>query len=471
MKKQTSYFNRKLLLISIIFLFIISCTKKENKQEPTTPTPSTPTPSIISMTPRTGTVDTELTITGENFGNNSGDVKVTFDSKNANITSFSPQSIKVKAPTGFSDAWVSVRVSVVNETSNKMDFFYINTTPPLIKTMSTSCFYNSTVVITGENFSSIKEDNIVKFGTVSGTVVAATSTSLKVKTPNLGDFTTVSVTVNSSGRPSNAKSIDVDLDQNKIATYDWLSTTTKPGIIYKTGQFSLFGEVQRRIYILDASLNTSNTMGIGFSTTNASTTAMCTNYNAVAGINAGYFPFGGASDKDPYIRIDGNEVQSGHLNVSQIFTNSALIINNNVATIRKFTETHKNLNQVAAAISVVEANNIIVCGPMLITSDKIEDLDMGASHNYSQTSRTGLGVTADGKRVFMVVVDTGGGVTGVTTLQLAKILQALGAVNAMNLDGGGSSTMFVEGQGASGRVNFPSGGTYQRPVRSVIYIK
>jgi exopolysaccharide biosynthesis protein len=71
----------------------------------------------------------------------------------------------------------------------------------------------------------------------------------------------------------------------------------------------------------------------------------------------------------------------------------------------------------------------------------------------------------------MVVVDTGGDVKGVTTPQLAKILQALGTVNAMNFDGGGSSTMFVKDQGINGLVNLPYGSSTQRKVRSVIYVR
>lgn len=94
---------------------------------------------------------------------------------------------------------------------------------------------------------------------------------------------------------------------------------------------------------------------------------------------------------------------------------------------------------------------------------------MSQSHNSSLTGRSGLGVTADGKRVFLVVVDYNGDVTGVSTLQLAKILQALGAVNAMNFDGGGSSTMFVKNQGGDGRVSTNTNS--QRLVRSVVYVK
>jgi len=343
--------------------------------------------------------------------------------------------------------------------------------PPSITSVNSTCFYSSKVVINGNNFSPNIEENKVKFGMIEATVNAATKNSLTVTTPNLGSATTANITVTKLDIVSNAKSIAVDVDQNKIATYNWTTHTVKPGVIYKTGEFNLFGQTLRRVYISDITLNESNTLGIGFSTTEVNTVTMCNNYNAVAGANAGYFPYGGSSDKDPYIRINSTTVQNGHLDVSQLYTNSALLIHNNVARVRKFTESGKNLNLVAAAIPTTQAQNIIVCGPMLLTSGVIEDLDMSTGHNNSLTARTGLGVTADGKRVFIVVVDTGGGVTGVSTLQLAKILQALGADNAMNFDGGGSSTMFVKNQGLNGLVNSPTGGTWQRPVKSVIYVK
>ncbi len=367
-------------------------------------------------------------------------------------------------------ALIAIPLFVVTSCSDKADKEKIFS-PPSITSMTATCFYNSTVVITGKGFSPNKEDNIVKFGAVSGTVIEAKSTSLSVKAPDLASATTVDVTVTNSGLISNAKTIEVDVDQNKIATYAWASTTTKPGVIYKSGKFSLFGSAQRSLYILDVTLDASNTLGIGVATSNISTTAMSNNYNAVAGVNAGYFKLSGSYDKDPYIRIDGATVQSGDLNVNSVFTNSVLIVNENVATVRKFTQDHYNQNLIAAATPFAQAKNMIVCGPMLVTSGKIESLDMSISHNSSLAARTGLGVTADGKRVFLVVVDTGGGFTGITTLQLAKILQALGAVDAMNFDGGGSSTMFVKNQGDSGLVNSPNGGTYQRPVRSIVYVK
>lgn len=470
MKKKINYWKSIVFTIAISILFTASCSKKDDIviDPPVIEPPVVTVPSTInSLMPNSGPAETEVTIAGTNFGNNPSIVKVIFGTLRATLISVSNNEIKVKVPPGTGVGNVNVFVSVGSTASNKLDF----TTYPLITDLNTTCFYNSTVVINGSDFSPNVTDNIVKFGAVSATVISATTTNLRVKTPNLGAATNTSVTVTSVGLASGGKNIVVDVDQNKVATYNWTTNTVKPGVTYKSGKFSLFGTTMRSIYVLDVSLNANNSLGIGFSTTNAATTNMCNDYNAVAGVNAGYFPFPGASDKDPYIRINGATVQDGHLNVSPIFTNAALIINNNVATIMKFTAAGNNLNLDAAALPVATAQNVIVCGPILITADELEAQNMSSTHNTSSAARTGIGVTADGKRVFMVVIDTGAGVTGVTTPQLAKILQALGAVDAMNLDGGGSSTMFVKDLNATGLANAPSGGTYQRPVRSVIYVK
>ncbi len=67
--------------------------------------------------------------------------------------------------------------------------------------------------------------------------------------------------------------------------------------------------------------------------------------------------------------------------------------------------------------------------------------------------RTGIGVTAGGK-ILMVVVDgrQPRWSVGPTLDQFAHIMRDLGAVNALNLDGGGSTEMVVEGE----VVNHPS---------------
>ena len=85
---------------------------------------------------------------------------------------------------------------------------------------------------------------------------------------------------------------------------------------------------------------------------------------------------------------------------------------------------------------------------------------------YGRAPRTALGLTADGK-LLLVVVDgrAEGFSSGMTLEELAFFMKELGAVSAMNLDGGGSSTLVVGGW----VLNRPSGGE-ERAVASVIVV-
>lgn len=81
--------------------------------------------------------------------------------------------------------------------------------------------------------------------------------------------------------------------------------------------------------------------------------------------------------------------------------------------------------------------------------------------------RTALGVLADGRFVFLVV--DGRQPThslGMTLDELAVALRRLGAVEAMNLDGGGSSVLIVNGR----LVNLPSDESGERPVADALLV-
>lgn len=83
--------------------------------------------------------------------------------------------------------------------------------------------------------------------------------------------------------------------------------------------------------------------------------------------------------------------------------------------------------------------------PLVIDGAVNAGLNAGASWNFP-APRTAVGVKADGT-VFFVVVDgrnKPAGMEGVTLPELAEIMYYFGAVDAFNLDGGGSSTMTLK---------------------------
>ena len=77
------------------------------------------------------------------------------------------------------------------------------------------------------------------------------------------------------------------------------------------------------------------------------------------------------------------------------------------------------------------------------------------------------GVTRDG-RLLLVAVDgrAPGYSAGLNFEEEAAVMLALGAVNAVNLDGGGSTTMTVRGN----IVTRPSDATGERPIADAIVV-
>jgi exopolysaccharide biosynthesis protein len=80
--------------------------------------------------------------------------------------------------------------------------------------------------------------------------------------------------------------------------------------------------------------------------------------------------------------------------------------------------------------------------------------------------RTAMGYTKDGKLIILVVEGRNKNAGGATLIQEAQIFKDLGCWEALNLDGGGSSCMLVNGKETI-KVSDALG---QRPVPAVFII-
>lgn len=79
--------------------------------------------------------------------------------------------------------------------------------------------------------------------------------------------------------------------------------------------------------------------------------------------------------------------------------------------------------------------------------------------------RAGVGVTATGKVLLVVVDGRRKGSKGLTLVQFAKLFRLVGATSALNLDGGGTAEMWLRGK----VMNNPSDG-HERPTASAILV-
>ena len=92
-------------------------------------------------------------------------------------------------------------------------------------------------------------------------------------------------------------------------------------------------------------------------------------------------------------------------------------------------------------------NHIISGGPYLVKNGEIfidmTEQKLGAIGG--KNPRTAIGYTEDGNLIMVAVDGREGESVGMTLKELAGFMQSVGCINAMNLDGGGSTVMYVNG--------------------------
>lgn len=103
-------------------------------------------------------------------------------------------------------------------------------------------------------------------------------------------------------------------------------------------------------------------------------------------------------------------------------------------------------------------------GPTLLAGGKLA-LSGWPSSMGGRAPRTAAGLTRDGKVLLLTIDGRSNGSVGATIREEARYIAALGAREAINLDGGGSSTMVVKGR----VINRPSDG-YERPVSNALMV-
>jgi exopolysaccharide biosynthesis protein len=110
-------------------------------------------------------------------------------------------------------------------------------------------------------------------------------------------------------------------------------------------------------------------------------------------------------------------------------------------------------------------------GPALIYRERIyitnefEQMFTGKAL-FDKHPRTAMGYTADNRLIILVIEGRNKLAGGATLTQEAQILKDLGCVEALNLDGGGSSCLLVNGK----ETIKPSDPTGQRAVPAVFII-
>lgn len=97
-----------------------------------------------------------------------------------------------------------------------------------------------------------------------------------------------------------------------------------------------------------------------------------------------------------------------------------------------------------------DSNFMLASGPILVKNGEVDmTIDQNSSRARERAPRTAVATDSTGKKVFFVTVDgrQSGYSSGMNLKEFAAYLVSIGAYNALNLDGGGSTTMAVRNYG------------------------
>ena len=124
--------------------------------------------------------------------------------------------------------------------------------------------------------------------------------------------------------------------------------------------------------------------------------------------------------------------------------------------------------QLDGAVAPWPVEDALGAGPALVSDGRVavttnEEVFFGSAIPDTHP-RTAAGITGDGTLVLLVADGRQAVSRGLTLEGLAAAMLDIGAVEALNLDGGGSSSLVVNGQ----LLNRPSGRAFEREVMSAI---
>ena len=269
--------------------------------------------------------------------------------------------------------------------------------------------------------------------------------------------------------------IDYSIDSLRLVNAEW-SIDTLEGFYLKRYQFgegALFCSAQH-LCIIEIPSRSHRRLAFACSDTMLTElSCLARQHNAYAAINGSFFDMDMGSPVC-YLKIDG--IQIGENTPSK-----------EDSTRRKYYQyATLLLNRGRARMAVPDSNrlweetlkdsNIMTAGPMLLIDGHEVPQRNDRTFVTRRHNRTALGIRPDGTTL-LVVADGRfrHQAEGFSLPELQRVMRWLGCSDAINLDGGGSTTMYVHNKPFDGVVNYPSDNHHhdhegQRPVSNAILL-
>jgi len=212
------------------------------------------------------------------------------------------------------------------------------------------------------------------------------------------------------------------------------------------------------------SLNKNYSIELAYNETDLTKTSeLAANSNAIAAINGGFFNMdeGGSVT---YFEINDSVIGKTR-NPKLKWGISDSIINGAIILSKKNKLKIEAKNTEAFYTESKDEDFVLFTGPLLISNTKFQKLP-NMKFSNKRHPRTCIGITKN-SIIFIAIDGRSKQAAGMSLNEVQKYLYSLGCTDAINLDGGGSTTMWTKNNGI---INTPSDKKGERPVANALLI-
>src|SRR5699024_3012959 len=231
---------------------------------------------------------------------------------------------------------------------------------------------------------------------------------------------------------------------DKINSGGWDDTRISDAVTWKYHHFTDLFSSNQSITIIEVNLQKNPELDISYVTSGfLRTSEAAKNEAAVAAVNGSFFDTG-AGGSTVFFKKDGEIINYTRDGFDSFRENSGFAVTKagNVSVVKRPT----------AGWETTEAENLLVSGPLLVYDGEVVS-QLPENFNSTRHPRTAVCVTENNHLLATVVDGRSTKARGMTTEELALVMKVLDCEEAMNMDGGGSSTAWAKNHG---EVNYPS---------------
>ena len=261
-------------------------------------------------------------------------------------------------------------------------------------------------------------------------------------------------------------------DSLVFSTTQWQTQTIAPGVVWKHHHFNkdLFNSNQN-INIVEIKLKKKRAIALACEAKRLKPVSeFGKQTGAIVAINGNFFDVKNGGSVD-YIKQNDSVVSNNRLwpnNIRARHQQAALVIRKGKLRIAKWDSS-------ANWESSLNAANVMNTGPLLLWQGSRQPLDTG-EFNHARHPRTAIACLGKKRVLFITVDGRNEQAAGMSLYELASIIKWLKARDGINMDGGGSTTMYISNQPDNGVVNYPTDNKKwdhagERKVANVVIVK